>query len=69
MEMITFFVLSWKDIFGQMWYKKSKLFYKAKVGTKTNLNTQEPMVMLTFSVLDWKYSFLTNLGQNLMIAC
>ena len=38
--------------------------YQFKIGTKTNLNMQNSMVMF-FSVIDWKYPFWANLVQKI----
>ena len=41
--------------------KAQNCHFKQKYGTKTDLNMQNSMVVLTFFVFDWKYSFRTNL--------
>ena len=41
--------------------------FKLKFGTETNVNMQNSMVMLIFSVFDRKYPFWANLVQNIKI--
>ena len=54
-------------LFGQIWSKKSKVSAQVEFGTWTNSNTQNSMVVFTFSVLDWKYFFWLNLNQDIKI--
>ena len=41
--------------------------FKLKLGTWTKSNIQNSMVMLTFSVFDWKYPFWANLNLKIKI--
>ena len=54
-----------KTLFGQVWSKKSKLSFKAEIlYQETNLNIQNSMIMLIFSVFDHKYLSWANLVQK-----
>ena len=50
-------VFNWKYLFWVNLFQNQNYQFKLKFGTKTNLNMQNSMVMLTFSVFDWKYLF------------
>ena len=52
-------VLDWKELpfLGKFGPKNQNCQFKLKIGTKTNLNIKNSMVMFTFSVSDWKYVF------------
>ena len=39
--------------------------FKLKIGTKTNLDMQNPVLLFTFSVFDWKDPFQANLIQKI----
>ena len=39
--------------------------FKLKIGTKTNLDMQNPVLLFTFSVFEWKYPFQANLIQKI----
>ena len=45
----------------------SQIRVKLKFGSKTNSNMQISMVMLTFSVFDWKHPVWANLVQKMKI--
>ena len=59
MVMFIFSALDQKTLFGQIWSKKSKLSVKAEIWyQETNLNMPNSVMMLIFSVFDWKYLFV-----------
>ena len=66
MVVLTFPVLDQKTLFGQVWSKNQNRQFKLKFGTKTNLNMQNSMMMLTLSV-DHKYPSWANLVQKITI--
>ena len=67
MTIFTFSVLTINILFGQFWFKNSKLF-KLKFDSKTNSNVQNSMVVFILSILDWEYRFGGNLVQKIKIA-
>ena len=57
--MLIFPVLDQKTLFGKIWSEKSQLPVQAEIWDhKTNLNMQNSMMMLTFSVFDRKRLFV-----------
>ena len=52
---------------GKLGSKNQNCQFKFKFGLYTNLNTWNSMVVLTFSVLDWKHPFWENLVKNIKI--
>ena len=66
MVVLTFPVLDQKTLFGQVWSKNQNRQFKLKFGTKTKLNMQNSMMMLTLSV-DHKYPSWANLVQKITI--
>ena len=67
--MFTFTVLNPKypPFLGKLGPKNENCQFKLKFGSEPNLNVQSSMVVFTFSVLDWKYSFWRNLAQKIKI--
>ena len=61
--------LKGNTLFGQIQSKKKNqnCQFKLKVGTQTNSNWQNSMVVFTFFVLDGKYPFWANLIQKIRI--
>ena len=58
MVVFIFSDLDWKYPFGANLVQKNKFVSLSwKFGTKTNSNMQNLLVLLTFSVFDWKYLF------------
>ena len=64
-----FLFLTIKIFLRQIWSKAKvrNCLFKVKLGTKTNLNMQNSMVVSIVSVLDWKLPFLENLVQKIAI--
>ena len=52
---LFFFSRPEKPFLGKSGQKNQNCQFKLKFGTKTNLNTQNSMMMFTFSVSDHKY--------------
>ena len=52
---------------GKVGQKKKNCQFKLEFGPYTNSNMQNPIVVFTFSVLDRKYPFRTNLVQKIKI--
>ena len=52
MMMYTFSVFDGKELFGQIWPKKSNCLSKVEFNAKTNLNMQNSMVVSILSVPD-----------------
>ena len=52
---------------GKFGPKTQNCQFKLKFGTQTNSNMQNSMVVLTFSVFDWRYAFWGNLVQKIRI--
>ena len=53
--------------FGKFGPKKQNCQFKLKFGTETNSIMQNAMVMINFSIFDWKCSFWANLVQKFKI--
>ena len=62
-----FLFLIGNTLFGQIWSKKSNYQLKLKFGSQTNSNMHNSMMLLTFFVFEWKYSFWANLVQKIKI--
>ena len=62
-----FLFLIGNTLFGQIWSKKSNYQLKLKFGSQTNSNMQNSMMLFTFFVFEWKYSFWANLVQKIKI--
>ena len=65
---MTFSVLEQKNV-GRSGQKDQNYQFKLKFGTKTNLNMQNLMMMLIFSVFEHKYLAWVNLVQKFRIVC
>ena len=52
---------------GKFGLKNQNCHFKLKYGTKTNSNTQNSMVLFTFSDLEREHPFLANLVQKIKI--
>ena len=52
---------------GKFGLKNQNCQFKVKSDTSTNSNMQNSMAVFTFSVLERKYPFRTNLGQKVKI--
>ena len=60
-----FLFLTGSTFWGKLGPKNSNCPSKLKLGTKTKSNMQNLLVVLTFSVLEYKHSFWANLVQNI----
>ena len=60
-----------KTLFEQIWSKKKEknCQFKLKLGTKTNLNMWNAVMMFNFFVFDHKNLFWANLVQKFKIVC
>ena len=65
MQNCNFSVLDQKYLFEQVWSKNQNSQFNLKFDTQINLNVQNSIVMLFFSVFHWKYPFWANLDTNL----
>ena len=62
-NLMVWFVLSILGNFGQIWFKKLKLF-KLKCGTVTNLNMQNSVVSFIFICFRQEIPFLGKFGSK-----
>ena len=67
MVVFTVLIYTGNTLFGQICSQNSEFQFKLKPGTKTNSSIQNSMVVLTFSVSEWKYPFWANLVQKIKI--
>ena len=67
MEVFTFLFRKETAFLGKFGPRNQNCLFKMKFGTWTNSNMQISMVVFTFSVLDEKHSFSTNLVQKVKI--
>ena len=65
----TFSTSDQKYDFWENSFQKTNFRIKLKFGTYTNLNVLDSILMFTFSALDWKQTFWTNVMAKIKIAC
>ena len=67
MVLVTYSVLSWKLFLGKFGPKSEDCKLKLKYGIWSNWNMQNPIILLTFSVLYQKHPFSENLVQSIKV--
>ena len=65
---VTCFILE-MPFLGKFGPKNQNCQFEMKIGTKTNLNVKNSMVMFIFPVFDWNYLFLEigSVSQNSLL--
>ena len=62
------FIVNRNEAFCAIYSKTSKLF-KLAIGSYTNWKMENSVVMITFSILKWKYPFWARLFKDIKIVC